>query len=607
MTTSVRIVGTAAACGLVLALLFTQSLSTMLYGVSRPTRSRSLASSSSSWRSHVSPRCSGRARDVHSADAGPTRGVVAMSWLRRLRTTLRPARHHRDIDRELAFHIAERVDQLRAEGLTESEAQRRARLQFGNPVVQRERTRDVDIAHGMDTLLRHVRYARSHSPSARLDSQLTVVLTLALGIGANSAVFSAMDAVLLRPLPFPDSDRLMRLRQVQETESIDRSASPGGLEPPELVLRSDLRLSTSRRYRTRPATFRNGSEGPSWLRASSRSWASRQHWDVVQRRRVSSRRAASVLISDRYWKTRLASDPQALGTVIRIEDRSYSIVGVLPADFTFPDRDVDLWWPYPTDGPLAQDNAGQQAASVVHGHWPAQSLAQVSNRHMPTWPLFRVNSARQFPDTDASRRGPHRAAERHRRQPAYAARCGSCSARCRCYCSSRAPTSRPCCCRAPRDARTRSRSDSRLAPHGRPSPVSSSPRRRCSSFAGAAAGLLLRQEPRRRSRSLRHVCRVSNEIGIEPRMLIYTMAAPSCVALLCGLLPAIRSVRNVASATRESSARCSSAHRPVAAGWCASRAVRHAAVGRRAPRAQPRGAVPRRSRLRCRAHCWPSG
>ena len=82
-----------------------------------------------------------------------------MSWLRRLINTLRPARLQRDIDREIAFHINERAEDLRAAGIVEDEARRRARIQFGNPLVQRERTRDGDIAGILDASLRNVRLA----------------------------------------------------------------------------------------------------------------------------------------------------------------------------------------------------------------------------------------------------------------------------------------------------------------------------------------------------------------------------------------------------------------------------------------------------------------
>ena len=80
-----------------------------------------------------------------------------MSWLRRLLNTFRPAKIQREIDREIAFHLAERADQLQSEGLSDAEARRRARLQFGNPVVQAERTREVIIATWADALLRNLR------------------------------------------------------------------------------------------------------------------------------------------------------------------------------------------------------------------------------------------------------------------------------------------------------------------------------------------------------------------------------------------------------------------------------------------------------------------
>ena len=138
-----------------------------------------------------------------------------MPWLRRLWNTFRPDHAQRDIDREIAFHLAERADELQSTGLTADEAARRARAQFGNTTVQAERTRDMDIVLAMEALVRNVRYA-FRTLSRTPGFTLTVVMTLALGIGANSAVFTAINAVLVRPLGFPDGDRLMRVSQIQE-------------------------------------------------------------------------------------------------------------------------------------------------------------------------------------------------------------------------------------------------------------------------------------------------------------------------------------------------------------------------------------------------------
>src|SRR4051812_4707603 len=128
-----------------------------------------------------------------------------MAWYHRLRNVLRPSRHFRDLDRELASHIAERADELRDGGMGEREALVAARRQFGNYTSQVERTRDMDINAILETAVQNVRLSARALRRAPAFSA-TVILTLALGIGANSAVFSAIDAVLLRPLGFPDGD-----------------------------------------------------------------------------------------------------------------------------------------------------------------------------------------------------------------------------------------------------------------------------------------------------------------------------------------------------------------------------------------------------------------
>ena len=134
-----------------------------------------------------------------------------MSWFRRIRNVFQLNRVQREIDRELSFHIGERADELQAKGMSRGEAVRQAHQRFGNFTAQTETTRDVNVAVRLEAILRDVRYSARTLAKAPVFT-ITVVLTLALGIGANSAVFSAIHAVLLRPLPFPDGDRLMELR-----------------------------------------------------------------------------------------------------------------------------------------------------------------------------------------------------------------------------------------------------------------------------------------------------------------------------------------------------------------------------------------------------------
>jgi putative ABC transport system permease protein len=475
-----------------------------------------------------------------------------MSWLHRLANTLRRARIECDVDREIAFHVSERVDQLRVQGLTEQEARRRARLQFGNPVVQRERTRDVDIAHGADTLLRQFRHAvRALRRTPGFTA--TVVVTLALGIGANSAVFSAMDAVLLRPLPFPDSDRLMRLRQAQETES---SIAPPRLEDWNRLSASFEAISgfyveeVSDTTGDLPQRLRRAVVAPRFLEVLGVRPAL-GHPFSDEEYRVGG--PASVLISDRYWKTRLGTDPRVVGTVIRIEDRSYSIVGVLPADFAFPDREVDLWWPYPTDGPLArdtQDNRRLQWYTGIGRLKPDASLEQARENLA----LVQQQLASQFPDTDANlaaRILPLQDIVASGMRSSLWLLFGAVSVLLLIACTNIAALL------LSRTAKRECEIAVRISLGASRGVIASELFMEIAVlvFAGAAAGLLVAAGASRAFQVFAPRLPRLEEIGIEPRMLIYTTACAVGVALLCGLLPVIRGVRNVAAATRQSSAR----------------------------------------------------
>src|SRR5262245_6340707 len=111
-----------------------------------------------------------------------------MSLAGRILNALRPGRLHREIEKELAFHLTERIEELQANGMSEAEALRAAQRQIGNQTYQAERTRDVDINQRVEATLRNFRHAVRGLRKAP-GFTATVIATLALGIGANSAVF----------------------------------------------------------------------------------------------------------------------------------------------------------------------------------------------------------------------------------------------------------------------------------------------------------------------------------------------------------------------------------------------------------------------------------
>ena len=123
-----------------------------------------------------------------------------MKWIRR-------SARDRDRDDEIAAHLAEAVDYYMAKGMSEAEATRTARLRFGNPRAWREKVDDMNRLPVLDVLARDLRYGVRRLRQAP-GFNATVIVTLALVIGATGAVFSLADAILLRPLPFPEPDRL---------------------------------------------------------------------------------------------------------------------------------------------------------------------------------------------------------------------------------------------------------------------------------------------------------------------------------------------------------------------------------------------------------------
>lgn len=279
-----------------------------------------------------------------------------MAWVRRLVARLgaflRPDRAERELARELAAHLALIEEDHQRRGLSPEEARRRARLQLGGVEQTKEIHREQRSFPWLEDLRRDVPYAIRGLKRSR-GLALAAVSTLALGIGAATAVFSLVSTILLRPLPYRDSDRL-----VQIAENIVRDGPAGR----SYSRRFGMTQAEFLEWRARATTFSqmagvinlmNGSlqtpEGPV---AAPRAIVSPVLFEMLGvppqlgRTLVAADErpaAEAAVISAEAWHRFWGADPAALGRSITLNGTPFTIVGVMPPGFDFPERSTMFW------------------------------------------------------------------------------------------------------------------------------------------------------------------------------------------------------------------------------------------------------------------------
>lgn len=197
----------------------------------------------------------------------------------------------------------------------------------------------------LDVVLRNLRFgARSLSRSP--GHSLAVIATLALGIGASSAVFTAINAVLFEPLPFPDADRIVRIRQTLEQTGTGANVGPVRLE--DWNARSSS-FEAMMGYTTQSAAD-TSADIPESVRVAGVSPRMLEVWGIepiLGRGFVAADHepgAADVaMIGESLWERRFARDPAVIGRTLGAGDQTAEIVGVMPASFAFPDPSVEVW------------------------------------------------------------------------------------------------------------------------------------------------------------------------------------------------------------------------------------------------------------------------
>ena len=268
-----------------------------------------------------------------------------MTWRWRLRSLAGGRGTERDLDDEMGSHIEMRAAELRARGMTPSDALREARRLFGNQAAVREMSRDIHINRGLETFFQDARYGW-RVLARQKGFALTAIVTLALAIGANGAIFSAIDAVLLRPLPFPHPAQLMFVwgRDAIHTRW---SLSPADLED----FRKSKSLAAVAALQGQSVNL-TGIEEPARVAGA---FVSPEFFSMLGVQAVLGRTFASgededgaartAVLGNALWQGRFAGDRKILGRQVMLNGDPYTIIGVLPRDFSPPFLKADIWLP----------------------------------------------------------------------------------------------------------------------------------------------------------------------------------------------------------------------------------------------------------------------
>jgi predicted permease len=281
-----------------------------------------------------------------------------------------------DLERELQSDLELEEEEHRESGLSQEDARYAARRAFGNATLIREQTRETWGWMRLERFVQDVRYALRQLGR---NSGFTAIciLTLALGIGATTAIFSVVDALLLRPLPYPNAPRVVR---------IWNTFTPRGMmeipisEPEFNEYRQSRSFAHVAGFSVGTLTL-TGSGDPLHVAAS---WGTPDFFSVMGTVPLLGRvfttdeqqqgHAQVAVLSHRLWQNRFGSSREIVGKSILLNGQSCTVVGVMPQTFNFPSNDVDVWQPLPIAP--ASDKVGNHYLNLVADLKPQTTLNQ---------------------------------------------------------------------------------------------------------------------------------------------------------------------------------------------------------------------------------------
>ncbi len=264
-------------------------------------------------------------------------------FLARLRGLVGRRGRDQDLQQEIASHLDEAAEEYARQGLSPEEARRAARVAFGGTEQAKERYRDQRGVVELDGMLRDLWFGLRLVRRAPTFAG-TVVLTLAVGIGAVTTIGTIVYAVLLHPLPYPQADRLVGISEVADSGARIMPSDPNFDD----LQAAGSDLAVLAQYSTAQATtIVNGSA--ELVRAAS---VSRRFFEVMGVRPAIGREFAAAeahygsglvaIVSDRFWREQLHASADLAAARVTVQDKPVAIIGVMPSGFAFPNG-VDAW------------------------------------------------------------------------------------------------------------------------------------------------------------------------------------------------------------------------------------------------------------------------
>jgi len=288
----------------------------------------------------------------------------------RLRSLFRWAQADQELDDELRDHLERKTEEYMAQGTTQEEARRRARLDLGGIEQTKEKCRDARRVNWIEDFVQDLRFGFRILRKSR-GFTAVAVLTLALGIGANTAIFSVVNGVLLRPLPFANPSQIMLIRERLPGFSLDLPFNAPDFRAFAERQRTfeTLAIYSNRYYELSSADAPERIEGA----LTSVSLFPVLGIEPILGRTFSAAEEqpghAVAVLSYGLWQRRYGADPNILGRTILLDREPYTVIGVMPKGFDFPLRG-ERWNRGPAElwVPLAFTPAELQEWGVEYNH-----------------------------------------------------------------------------------------------------------------------------------------------------------------------------------------------------------------------------------------------